>query len=136
MAYPFSLLLLEPDVAQAFLEGDGFAALLHASSFVEPVAGVGLDLQQPRQLRGRHPEHRAANAGVLVLAGRSVGPVAPSQRDEAEAEVVAEVFPFGVGWFAVFLAGTPRPALVDEPAVVGEAAQRAGSSSDHWRRSR
>lgn len=33
--------------------------------------------------------------------------------------MVAKVFPFGVGWFSVFLAGPPNPALVDEPPVVG-----------------
>lgn len=49
-----------------------------------------------------------------MLAWGSVGSVARAQGDLAEAEVVAEVSPFGVGWLPVLFAGTCGSALVNE----------------------
>ncbi len=46
----FGLTLLVGDVAQAFLEGGDLAEPLHATGFVEPLVGVGLDLQEAGNL--------------------------------------------------------------------------------------
>jgi hypothetical protein len=43
-AEPVGVLLLRVDMAQALLEGGDFAEPAHAAGFVEPFAGVGLDL--------------------------------------------------------------------------------------------
>src|SRR5258707_3523652 len=55
-----------------------------------------------------------------MLAGRSVGAVAGAERDLAEAEMVAELGPLGVGGFPVFLAGTLAAPLGDELPVMAD----------------
>src|SRR5262250_1871581 len=57
---------------------------------------------------------------MLVLAGGAVGPVAGAERDLAEAEMVAEFGPLGVGRLAVFLAGPLAAAAGDELPVVAD----------------
>ena len=105
----FSLLLFAGDVAEAFFQGADFAEPLHAVGFVEALVGVGLDLQQSRDLGEVEAEHGAADAGVFVVAGGAVGAVAGAvagaEGDLAEVEVVAELGPFGVGGFAVLVEG-------------------------------
>ena len=118
MLESFGLPFLLRDVAQALLESGYFAEPLHLVGFFESFLGVGLDLEEPRHLGGIHPQHRAAKARVLVLAWCSVWPFAGAERDLAEAEVVAELLPFDVGRFAVFLAGSPCASLIDVAAVV------------------
>ena len=53
-----------------------------------------------------------------MLAGRSVGPVAGAECDLAEAEVVAELGPLGVGGLTVFLGGPLAAAAGNELPVV------------------
>ncbi|MFD7498715.1 hypothetical protein ACFV8T_41600 [Streptomyces sp. NPDC059832] len=89
-------------------------------SLFEPLMSVRLDLQQPGDLGQVKAKHRAADARMLVLAWGSVGPVAGAQGDLAEAEVVAEVGPFGVGRLSVLFAGTCGSALVNEVSVVAD----------------
>lgn len=58
---------------------------------------------------------------ACVRVGRgAVGAVAGAEGDFAEVEVVAELGPFGVGGFAVLVAGSVGAALVDEGAVVAD----------------
>lgn len=45
MTEPFGLLFLVVDVPKVFLECGDFAEPVHAVGFIEPFAGVGLDLQ-------------------------------------------------------------------------------------------
>lgn len=80
--------------------------------------GVALDLEQPGDLGEVQAEHRAADAGVFVLAGGAVGPVAGAERDLAQREVVAEVLPLDVAGFAVLLGGPLGAAQVDVLPVV------------------
>jgi hypothetical protein len=58
--------------------------------------------------------------GVLMLAWRSVWPVAATQRDLAKAEMIAEFCPFGVNGFTVFFARPVRAPLVDELPVAAD----------------
>ena len=110
--------LLVVEVAQAVLQAGDLAEPLHLAGFLEPFPGVDLDLDESWQLGGIGAEHGAADAGVLVLTGCPVGSVAGAQRDLAQAEVVPELGPFGVGGFAVLLARATGPALVHEAPVV------------------
>jgi hypothetical protein len=119
-AEPFSLLFLAADVAQALLQGSNLAEPLHLTGLAEPLMGVALDLQQARDLGEGNPEHGTSDTRVLMLARGSVWPVAAAQSDLAEAEMIAELCPFGVGGFTVFLAGPVSAALVDELPVVAD----------------
>lgn len=74
--------------------------------FVEPFAGVGFDLQQARHLSEIQSKYRASYAGVFVLTRRPVRAFARSEGDLAQLEVVTELGSFGVGGFAVLLAGS------------------------------
>jgi hypothetical protein len=53
-------------------------------------------------------------------ARRSVGPAAVAEFELAEMEMLLELRPFGVGRFAILLAGAHRSAPVDEGAVVAD----------------
>lgn len=112
--------LLVVEVAQAVLETGDLAEPLHLVGFAEPFPGVDLDLDESWKLGGIGSEHGATDAGVLVLTGCSVGPVAGAQRDLAQAEVVPELCPLAVGRFAVLLAWAAGPALVHEAPVVAD----------------
>jgi hypothetical protein len=114
------LLLLLGDVAQAVLQAGDLAEPLHSVGFLESFTGVDLDLDESWQLLGVEAKHGAADAGVLVVAGRSVGTVAGAQGHLAEAEMIAELLPFDICWFAIFLARAAGPALVHKIPVVAD----------------
>src|SRR5690242_4854964 len=76
----FGVSLLVGDVAQAVLQAGHLAEPLHLAGFLEPFPGVDLDLDESWQLGGVGSEHGAADAGVFVLTGCSVGSVAGAQR--------------------------------------------------------
>ena len=57
------------------------------------------DLLEAVHLGGVGPEERAADAGVFMLAGGSVGSAADTELDLAALEVAKELVPFGVGRF-------------------------------------
>lgn len=78
---------------------------------------VGDDRGQPVELGGVDSEYGAAQAGVFVFAAGAVGAGAAAQFDPAQGEVFFELFPFGVGGFAVLLRGTAGAPVVDEGAV-------------------
>jgi len=61
------LLLLGVYVAQALLQSSDLAEPLHPVRFVEPFAGVGLDLQQARDLSKIQPEHGTTDTGFSEL---------------------------------------------------------------------
>ncbi|MEW2078912.1 hypothetical protein AB0941_35885 [Streptomyces sp. NPDC013433] len=118
---PFGLLFLVGDVPQALLQPGDLTEPLHPLGLSsEALAGVGFDLQQPGFLSQVKAEHGASDAGMLVLAWGSVGSVAGAQSNLAEAEVVAEVSPFGVSWIPVLFAGTCGSALVNEVSVMAD----------------
>lgn len=55
-----------------------------------------------------------------MLARCPIGPVASTEGDLPETEVVTEVVPLSVAGLAIFFAGTVRPALVDELPVAAD----------------
>lgn len=116
----FSLLFLVGDVPQALLQSGDLTEPLHPLGLPETLTGVGLDLQQPGLLGQIQSEHGAPDAGVFMLARRSVGAVAGAEGDLAEAEVVTEILSLGVAGIAVLHAGTMGPALIDELPVVAD----------------
>ena len=65
-------------------------------------------------------EHRAADAGMLVHARRSVRACAAAEFHLALVEVLLELVPFGVGRGPVLLAWSQAPATVEEGLVVAD----------------
>jgi len=114
------LLLPLGDVPQALLQGGNLAQPLHPMGLLEPLMSVRLDLQQPGDPGQVEAKHRAADARMLVLEWGSAGPVAGAHGDLAEAEVVAEVGPFGVDRAPDTLRRDVRLGLVDEVSVVAD----------------
>ena len=55
---------------------------------------------------------------MFVLAGGAVGAVAEAECDLAAFEVAEEFVPFGVGGFAVFVAGPQFPAAIEKCPVM------------------
>ena len=65
-------------------------------------------------------EHRAPNAGVLVLAGGAVGAGAGAEFDLAFVEVLLELGPFGVADRAVLVGVADLAALLEVGLVVAD----------------
>jgi len=57
---------------------------------------------------------------MFVLTGGAVGASADPEFDLSFFEMAEKVFPFGVGGFAVFLAGAQRPSTSQEATVMGD----------------
>jgi len=66
------------------------------------------------------PEHGAPDAGMFVLASGAVGASADPEFDLSFLEVAEKLFPFGVGGFAVLLAGAQRPSTSQEATVMSD----------------
>ncbi|MGX1818122.1 hypothetical protein ACWIGD_30465 [Streptomyces albidoflavus] len=81
---------------------------------------VPLQLFESGQHLGVDLEDRAADAGVLVLAGGPVGASAVAQLDLALLEVLLELGPLLLGDLAVFDGWPQGPAVVQELLVVGD----------------
>src|SRR5690606_38130548 len=77
--------------------------------FVETGQHLGVDVQ-----------HRAADAGVFVCAGRPVGPAAGPQLDPALVEVLLEVVPLLGAGLAVLVLGPLGPAPGEELLVLAD----------------
>jgi hypothetical protein len=95
---------------EADLESFCLAVPAFAFGFGDAGGEVVADVGEALFLGGVGPEHRAADAGVLVGAGGGECPAAGSGGDLASLEVAEELLPFGVGGGAVFLAGAQRAA--------------------------
>jgi len=78
---------------------------------------VGLDLVEAVDHLRIDPQHRAADAAVLVFAGRGVRAPALAEFDLAFVEVLIELGPFGLGHRTVF-AGWPGGAPVGQVGLV------------------
>lgn len=102
---------------EADLESFDFSEPAVAAGFADAVAEVLDDLDDAATLAGVDLEDRAADAGVFVLAGGSVGPSAGAEGHLAELEVLLEVLPLRRSRLAVFLLGTFGPAPVEEAPV-------------------
>ena len=83
-------------------------------SFGDPVEEVVADLHQPGTLRRIWPQERAADAGVLMDACRSVCAGAGADGNLSALEVTEEVVPLGIGGGAVLLGGPQGPAPRDK----------------------
>jgi hypothetical protein len=83
---------------------------------VDPFGQVANDLDEPRPLAGVDAKHGATYA-PLVRAGCAVGASAVAEFDLSEMEVLLELRPFGLGRFAIFIAGADGSAPVDEATV-------------------
>lgn len=121
---PFGLSDRSVEVEE-FLRG-GVAAGLQAVDFAEPSVYPGFldafvevadDFSESIALFGVHSEHRASDAGVLVLAGGSVGASAGSEFEFALVEVLVELGPFLVCGFAILSFGAEAAAIVEEGSV-------------------
>jgi hypothetical protein len=119
-AEPASLGALVPQEAKG--EVDAF-------QLAEPTLGLGagppgeqVDLQflEPGQHLGVDAQHRAADAGVFVLAGGAVGAAAGAQFDLALVEVLLELVPLPAGGLAVLLGGAELSTLGEEGHVVAD----------------
>ena len=100
---------------EADAESFGFAGPAFTFGFGDAGQEVVADLLEAVPLGGVDAEERASDAGVLVDAGGGTCASAVAECDAAALEVAEELFPFGVGRGAVFLAGPGGPAAGDEP---------------------
>ena len=103
---------------EADLESFDLAEPAFAFGFGDAGGEVVADLGEAGPLGRVGPEHRAADAGVLVDAGGGERPAAGPDRHLAPFEVAEELFPFLVGGGAVFLGGAQRAAAGQERQVV------------------
>ncbi|MEW2567801.1 hypothetical protein [Streptomyces sp. NPDC047070] len=102
---------------KAHLEPFHIAEPSFAFGFGDAGEEVVADLDETVTLGGVGPEHRAADAGVLVDAGSAESAAACADGDLASLEVAEEFLPFVVGRDAVFLAGAGGPAAGQESHV-------------------
>jgi hypothetical protein len=102
---------------EADAESSGFAGPSFAFCFGDAGEEVVADFFEAVALGGVDAEEGASDAGVLVDAGCRVCASAVAECDAAALEVAEELFPFGVGRGAVFLAGPGGPAAGDERPV-------------------
>lgn len=72
VAKSFGLLLFLVDVSQALFQRGHFAEPPHAAGFIQPLVGVGLDLQQTRDLREVQSQRGAPNAGLTEMILKSL----------------------------------------------------------------
>ena len=91
---------------EADLESFDVAEPALALCFGDAGGEVVADLDEPLAVSGVGPEHRAADAGVLVDAGGAERSAAGAGGDLAAFEVAEELGPLVDGWDAVFLAGS------------------------------
>ena len=103
---------------QADLESFDFAVPAFAFGFGDAGGEVVADLDEAWLLVGVGPEHRAADAGVLMDARGGERPPAGADRDFALLEVTEEFLPFLVGGGSVFVAG-PQGTSSGEEGEVG-----------------
>src|SRR5215472_13698999 len=102
---------------EADFEAFDLAGPAFAFGFADAVEQVGAHVGEPAALGGVGPQERAAQAGVLVDAGGSVGAAAGPVGDFAPLEVAEELVPLLVGGRAVFAAGPQGASARDERAV-------------------
>src|SRR5262249_9312669 len=102
---------------QAYLQPFGFAEPVARFGFGDAGDEVVADLREAVPGGWVRPQKRAAQAAVLVDAGRVVGASAVADGDLAAFEVADELVPFLVGGSAVFLAGPQCPATGDGRAM-------------------
>ena len=95
-----------PGPCEADFEAFGFSEPAVGLGFGDALDEVVADLCQAGSGCGIGPQQRAAQAAVLVDAGRVVGAAAVTDGNLAVFEVADELGPFRIGGGAVFLAGT------------------------------
>lgn len=86
---------------EAYLGSLGFTESSVEFGLLDAVVEVGDDVGEARTGLGIEALAGAADAGVLVFAGGAVGAAALAEFEFAGLEVLLELSPFLLGWFAV-----------------------------------
>jgi hypothetical protein len=99
------------------LEASGLAVPAVEAGLIDPFPQVGDDRAEPAAGPGVDSQHRAPDAGVLVLAWTAVGPSAVAQFEFARLKVLLELRPLVVCGFAVLRRRPFGPAMIKEDPV-------------------
>jgi hypothetical protein len=117
IAHPLEIRQLIRGGVEADLKSLDFAEPSVEPGVCDPLFQVGDDGNESWSRCWVQSKAWASDTRVLMLAAGSVGASAFSEFELAFLEVLLEVSPFLIGWFAVFGLGTLGAPLVEEGAI-------------------